>query len=281
MTAEEPIQTRVHIVIEPKRGWSVADLKDLWEYRELLYFLARRDISVRYKQTVLGVFWALVQPLFTMVVFSVIFGQLARIPSGGVPYPVFSFAALLPWQYFSAAVANASNSLVSNASLISKVYFPRLAIPLAGVLPSVVDFFMSLLVLFGMMLYYGLYPSGRIVWIVPLLLMAVITSLGVGLWLSALNVWYRDIRNLVPFLMQALLYASPVVYPSAMVPARWQALYGLNPMAGIIEGFRWALLGTETFPWSLLIVSVPVSLLVLVSGLVYFRSTERTFADVV
>ncbi len=269
------------IVIRPPRGWVPLRLADLWEYRELLYFLIWRDIKVRYKQTVLGAAWAIIQPFFTMVVFSVVFGRLARIPSDGLPYPVFAYCALLPWQLFSHALIESSNSLVANERLITKVYFPRLVVPISAVLGGLLDFLIAFAVLIGMMMYYHITPSAAI-WTVPLfLLLAVGAALGVGLWLSALNVQYRDVRYTIPFLTQFWLFATPVAYPSTLVPESWRALYGLNPMAGVVEGFRWALLGKTEGPGALLAVSVTIVILVLIGGLYYFQRMEKTFADVV
>jgi len=273
-----PIPT---IIIEPSRGWIGLKLRELWEYRDLLFFLAWRDISVRYKQTILGAAWAIIQPFFSMVVFSLFFGRLAQIPSDGVPYPIFSYAALLPWTYFSSAMSSSSNSLVGSANLLTKVYFPRLVIPLASVIPPAIDFAIAFVVLLGMMAFYGIAPTWNVLWLPAFLLLALITALGVGLWLSAMNVQYRDVRYAVPFLVQFWMFASPVTYPSSIVPEQWRALYGLNPMAGVIEGFRWALLGTETSPGSLTAVSVGAALALLISGAYYFRRMERTFADVV
>jgi len=273
-----PIPT---IIIEPSRGWIGLKLRELWEYRDLLFFLAWRDISVRYKQTILGAAWAIIQPFFSMVVFSLFFGRLAQIPSDGVPYPIFSYAALLPWTYFSSAMSSSSNSLVGSANLLTKVYFPRLVIPLASVIPPAIDFAIAFVVLLGMMAFYGIAPTWNVLWLPAFLLLALITALGVGLWLSAMNVQYRDVRYAVPFLVQFWMFASPVTYPSSIVPEQWRALYGLNPMAGVIEGFRWALLGTETSPGPLTAVSVGAALVLLVSGAYYFRRMERTFADVV
>ncbi len=268
-------------IIEPSRGWVSLKLKELVEYRDLLFFLAWRDISVRYKQTVLGAAWAIIQPFFSMVVFSLFFGNLAKIPSDGLPYPIFSYAALLPWQYFSAAMSGSSNKLVGSASLLTKVYFPRLVIPLSAVLPPVLDFAIAFLVLIGMMVFYGISLTWNALWLPLFLLLALVTALGVGLWLSAMNVQYRDIRYAVPFLLQFWMFASPVTYPSSLVPEEWRALYGINPMASVIEGFRWALLGSGTGPGPMMAVSVGVALLVLVSGAYYFRRMEKTFADVV
>lgn len=281
-STSEPAQQPAPVtIIRPSRGWVSLRLHELWEYRELVYFLAWRDISVRYKQTVLGAAWAIIQPFFTMIVFSLFFGRLAQVPSDGVPYPIFSYAGLLPWQFFATAIGNSSNSLVGSANLLSKVYFPRLAIPIASVIPALVDFVIAFVVLLGMMLFYGIAPTLNVVWLPLLLLLALVTALGVGLWLSALNVEYRDIRYTIPFITQFWMFASPVAYPSSMVPEQWRWLYALNPMVGVIEGFRWALLGTETAPGLMVIVSTLAALALLVSGAFYFRRMEKTFADVV
>ncbi len=268
-------------IIRPSKGWISLKLRELWEYRELLLFLAWRDISVRYKQTVLGAAWAIIQPFFTMLVFSLFFGRLGNIPSDGVPYPIFTYAALLPWQYFATALTGSGDSLVGSANLLSKVYFPRLVIPMASVLPPLVDFALAFVILLGMMLFYGIVPTWNVVWLPLFLLLALITALGAGLWLSAMNVQYRDIRYTIPFLVQFWMFASPVAYPSSMVPEPWRPLYGLNPMAGVIEGFRWALLDTNTGPGPMMAVSVVMALLLLVSGAFYFRRMEKRFADVV
>ena len=267
--------------IEPSHGWKNLGLHELWEYRELLYFIVLRDIKVKYKQTVIGAGWAVIQPLFTMVVFSVIFGRLANLPSDGVPYPIFSFAGLVPWVFFSNGLTQSSGSLVGGGGLIKRIYFPRLIVPIAGVLSGIVDFFLSFLILLGMMAYFGIVPTVAVIWLPFLLLLAIVTSLGVGLWLSAMNVQFRDIRYAVGFIVQIWLYATPIAYPSSMIPAQWRALQGLNPMAGVVEGFRWALLGTETAPGSMLMISVPAALVLLISGALYFRRMEKNFADVV
>lgn len=274
-------KTKPVTIIRPSRGWVSLKLPELWEYRELVYFLAWRDISVRYKQTALGAAWAIIQPFFTMIIFSLFFGRLAGVPSDGVPYPIFSYAGLLPWQFFATGIGNSSNSLVGSANLLSKVYFPRLAIPIASVMPALVDFAVAFVVLLGMMLFYGIAPTLNIVWLPLLLLLALVTALGVGLWLSALNVEYRDIRYTIPFITQFWMFVSPVAYPSSMVPEQWRWLYALNPMVGVIEGFRWALLGTDTAPGLMVIVSSVAALALLVSGAFYFRRMEKTFADVV
>jgi len=268
------------VLIKPSKGWVPLRLRELWEYRELLYFLTWRDIKVRYKQTVLGGAWAIIQPFFMMVVFSLFFGKLARMPSDGIPYPIFSYAALVPWTFFANGLSQASNSLVSSARLITKVYFPRLAIPLATVLSGVVDFVLAFVVLVGMMFYYGIKPTVGVVWLLPFLGLALVTALGVGLWLSALNLQFRDVRYVVPFLTQFWLFATPIAYPSSLLGPPWHTVYGLNPMAGVVEGFRWALLGSGTAPGPMVLVSSATALAILVGGAFYFRRMEKTFADV-
>lgn len=267
-------------VIEPSPGWGALKLTELWEYRELLYFLIWREIKVRYKQTALGAGWAVIQPLATMMVFSVFFGKLGKIPSDGIPYPIFSYTALLPWTFFANGMSQASNSLVGSANLITKVYFPRLVMPLSGVLSGLIDFAIAFFVLLGMMVFYQVWPTTAVVWLPLFLLLALITALGVGLWLSALNVQYRDIRYVVPFLVQFWLFATPIAYPSSLLSEPWRTIYGLNPMAGVVEGFRWALLGSNP-PGAMLAVSASVAILLVTSGLYYFRRMEKTFADVV
>lgn len=267
--------------IRPSRGWISLDLKELWEYRELLYFLTWRDIKVRYKQTVLGAAWAILQPLLTMVVFSLFFGKLAKIPSDGVPYPIFSYTGLVPWTFFATGLAMSSSSLVSSQNLIKKIYFPRLAIPIATVLSGMVDFVLAFLVLLLMMFYYGMTPTANVAWLPLFAVLALATSLGVGLWLSAMNVQFRDVRYTVPFLTQIWLFATPVAYPSSLLSEPWKTLYAINPMVGVVEGFRWALLATETAPGPMLIASTLAAAVLLVSGAYYFRRMERTFADVV
>jgi len=269
------------IQISPSRGWVALKLGELWEYRELLYFLVWRDIKVRYKQTVLGIAWAIIQPFFTMIVFSLFFGRLAKMPSDGMPYPIFSYAALVPWSFFANGLSMASNSLVDSANLIKKVYFPRLAIPLATVLSGIVDFVLAFVMLLGMMLYFGIVPTIDVLWLPFFLMLALLTSLGVSLWLSAMNVQFRDVRYTIPFLTQLWLFATPIAYPSSLLSEPWRTLYGINPMVGVVEGFRWALLGTNTSPGPIIIVSSFVSLSLMVSGAFYFRRMEKTFADVV
>src|SRR5947207_13345274 len=267
--------------IEPSHGWVSLKLHELWEYRELLYFLIWRDVKVRYKQTVLGAAWAIIQPVMTMLVFSVFFGRLAKVPSDGIPYPVFAFAALLPWQLFAFALSESSNSLVGSQNLITKVYFPRLVIPISSVLAGLVDFAIAFAVLLGLMWYYGITPNAAIVFLPLFVVLAITTALAVGLWLSSLNVKYRDVRYTIPFLTQFWMFATLVAYPSSLVPEPWRALLGLNPMAGVVEGFRWALLGKASAPGPIPIVSVVAVVAMLVGGLVYFRKTESTFADIV
>ncbi len=267
--------------LRPSRGWATLDLGELWEYRELLLFLVWRDIKVRYKQTLLGASWAILQPLFTMVVFSIFFGRLAKIPSDGVPYPLFSFAALVPWTFFATGLLQAGKSVVNDQNLIKKVYFPRLAIPLASVSAGLVDLGLALLVLLGMMAFFGVFPSANAVWLPGLLSLAFVTALGAGLWFAALNVRYRDVGYVMPFLVQIWLFATPIAYPSSLVPEPWRTVYALNPMAGVVEGFRWSLLRTDTAPGPMIGVSTVAALALLVSGALFFRRMERTFADVV
>jgi lipopolysaccharide transport system permease protein len=282
--------TKVKILVAPDqlprtrrqatKGWAWPKLRELWEFRELLYFFAWRDIKVRYKQTVLGALWAIIQPVITMVIFSLFFGRLAQIPSDGLPYPVFTYAALVPWTFFSNALNQASNSLVMNANMIKKIYFPRLSLPIATVLAGIVDFVFAFLVLLGIMLYYGLTPTINILWLPLFLLLALITSLGAGLWLSAMNVQFRDVRYTVPIITQAWLFVTPIAYPSSLLEEPWRTLYGLNPMAGVVDGFRWALLGTDTAPGQMTLVSGVVAVVLFISGAFYFRRMEQGFADV-
>ncbi|MBK8030811.1 MAG: ABC transporter permease [Chloroflexi bacterium] len=267
-------------IIRPSKGWVSLRLHDLWEYRDLIMLLAWRDISVRYKQTVLGAAWAVIQPFFSMVIFSVFFGGLAQVSSDGLPYPVFSYTALLPWTFFANSLTLSANSLVGNANLLSKVYFPRLVIPLASTISGLVDFAIAFVVLLIIMLFYGMLPTTAVILLPLFLLLALITALGAGLWLSALNVEYRDIRYAVPFLIQALMFASPVVYSSTLLEEPWRTLYGLNPLVGVIEGFRWALLGS-TPPGTMILISAVAAVALLVSGMLYFRRMEKNFADMV
>jgi lipopolysaccharide transport system permease protein len=267
--------------ITPPSRWWVVPVGELWDYRELLYFFVWRELKVRYKQTVVGAAWAVLQPLLTMLIFSLFFGKLAHIPSGGLPYPVFYYSALLPWMYFAAALQNATNKIVENQNVITKVYFPRLILPFSAVLSGLVDFGISFLMFVAIMIHYRVHPGWPILMLPVFLLLAVLTALGVGLWLSALNAIYRDVRYVVPFLVQFWMFASPVVYPSSLVPTKWRPLYGLNPMAGVIEGFRWSLTGTGDPPSRMLLVSSVVVVAVLAAGVMYFQKMETKIADVV
>jgi len=269
------------IRIEPSKGWVSLKLKELWEYRELLYFLTWRDIKVRYKQSILGASWAIIQPFFTMVVFSIFFGQLAKIPSDGIPYPIFSYTALVPWAFFSNGLNQASNSLVSSSNLIKKIYFPRLAMPIASVLGGFVDFALAFIMLIGMMFYYDMGLGINIFWLPFFLILAFVTSLGTSLWLSAMYVQFRDVRHIIPFLTQIWLFATPIAYPSSLLSEPWRTIYGINPMAGVVEGFRWALLASGQTPGPIIIVSSFAALILLISGAFYFRRMEKSFADVV
>ena len=277
------------LFLRPSHGWSALNLMELWRYRELIYFLIWRDIKVRYKQTALGAAWAIIQPFFTMIVFTIFFGRLAKVPSDNVPYPICSYTALLPWGLFTKALSDAGRSMIANRAMITKVYFPRLSIPLASVLSGLVDFSIAFVVLIGMMFYYHYTPGNDFQFAftaatltLPLfVLLALGTALGVGLWLSALNVLYRDINYILPFLTQFWLFVTPIAYPASMIPEKWQLLYAINPMTGVVEGFRWALLGTTSAPGPMLLVSTTISVVVLISGLFYFRRMERTFADMV
>ncbi len=295
------------IVIQPTRGWAGLRLRELWEYRELLYFLVWRDIKVRYKQTLLGAAWAVIQPFMTMVVFSIFFGRLAGVPSDGIPYPIFAYSALVVWTFFANGLGAAADSLVASSNLLKKVYFPRLIIPISGVLNGLPDFGIAFVVLLGMMLFYGVAPiPAAVIWLPIFLLLAFVTALGVGLWLSAFNVQYRDVRYILPFLIQLLLFATPIAYPASLLPEPFRVLYGLNPMVGVVEGFRWALLSGAALatnalhrlpladsalnwaaqtagspPGLMTVISAGVALILLVTGALYFRRVERTFADLV
>ena len=269
------------IYIKPSTGLAALNLRDLWIYRELVFFMIWRDIKVRYKQTLLGAAWAVIQPVLTMLIFNFIFGTIAKVNTEGIPYPIFSYCALLPWGLFSAALNNASRSLTTNQNMVSKIYFPRLVLPLASVLGGLVDFAIAFLILIVLMIYYKVTPTTAI-WTLPLfLVLTVVTALGVSLWLSAINVQYRDVNYVLPFLTQFWLFLTPVAYSANVISAKWQVVYSLNPMAGVVNGFRWALLGTNTGPNMNMAVSVGISLVFLVSGLFYFRSMERTFADTI
>jgi lipopolysaccharide transport system permease protein len=268
------------IRIRPPKKWVPINLSELWQYRELLYSFVTRDVKIRYKQTALGFLWAIIQPLFLMVVFTLFFGNLAKVPSEGIPYPLFSFAALIPWTLFAEGITRSTTSMVSNANIMTKVYFPRLIMPISGILSPLVDFAIAFGILIIMMAYYGFVPTVAIVLLPAFILLAILTSLAVGLWLSALNVKYRDFQYTIPFLIQLWLFASPVVYPASMLPQSWQYVYALNPMVGVIEGFRWALLGLEP-PGALILVSVGVVICLLIGGLFYFKRMDQYFADVV
>ena len=275
-TGELPV-----VRISARRKWLALDLRELWAYRELLYFFVWRDIKVRYKQTAIGAGWAILQPVLTMLVFSLFFGKLAKIPSQGLPYPVFYYCALLPWMYFAAAVQASTNVVVEQQRVITKVYFPRVVLPISSVLSGLLDFSISFVVFAFLMAYYRIWPTAAVVWLPAFTLLAVLTALGVGLWLSALNALYRDVRYVLPFLVQFWMFASPVAYPSSLVPGKWRWLYGLNPMAGVIEGFRWALTGHGQPPGALLAASVAGVALFVLGGLIYYHAVEGRIADVV
>jgi lipopolysaccharide transport system permease protein len=274
-------QHAASLLIEPTRGWVSLGLGELWRYRELIYFFIWRDIKVRYKQTILGGAWAIIQPFFTMLIFSIFFGRLAKIPSDSVPYPIFTYTALVPWQFFANGITQSSTSLVSGSNLVTKVYFPRLALPVSKVLSGVVDFMLAFVMLIGMMLYYHIAPTAHVLWLPFFFLLALTTSLGVSAWFSAMHVQFRDVQYAVPFLVQVWMFATPVAYPSSLLPEPWRTVYGINPMVGVVEGFRWALLGTKTAPGPMVFVSSLVSIALLVGGVFYFRRLEKTFADVV
>ncbi len=269
------------IILRPSRGWSALELGDIWKYRELLVFLTWRELKVRYQQTLLGATWAILQPVLQMVVFTFIFGGIARMTSQGIPYPIFSYTALLPWGLFAKALTDAGRSMVSNRNMITKIYFPRLIMPMASVLSGLVDFMIAFVILLVLMVYYHITPTAAI-WTLPFfLLLAIVAALGVGLWLSALNVEYRDVGHVLPFLTQIWMFVTPVVYPASRIPAKWQLLYSLNPMTGVVEGFRWALLGSGDAPTGMIAVSAMISVILLIGGLFYFRRMERTFADTI
>lgn len=267
--------------IRPSRGWVPLNLKEIWAFRELIYFFAWRDIKVRYKQTVVGAGWAIIQPFVTMVVFSLFFGRLAKMPSDGLPYPIFSFAALVPWSFFSSVMVSTSNTIIGNAGMIKKIYFPRLIFPLSSMVTAAIDFAIQFAFLLLMIFYFGLSLSWKILWLPFLLLLAMVTALGVGLWLSALNVKYRDIRQVLGFIVQIWFFATPITYASSLLPEPWKTVYGLNPMAGVVEGFRWALLATDTQPGPMIVISIFAALALFVSGLFYFKRMETTFADLI
>jgi len=270
------------IYIKPSKGLAALNLRDLWIYRELVFFMVWRDVKVRYKQTLLGMAWAVIQPVMTMLIFTFLFGKVAKLPTDGIPYPVFSFAALLPWGLFVTALNQGSRSLVAHNNMVTKIYFPRLILPMASVFAGLVDFAIAFVILIGLMFYYQVTPAWNVIWTLPFfLLLAIITALGVALWLSAVNVKYRDVNQALPFLTQFWLFATPVAYSSSVISEKWQILYSLNPMAGVVNGFRWALLGSGNGPDITLWVSATISVLILISGLFYFRSMEKTFADTI
>jgi lipopolysaccharide transport system permease protein len=269
------------IYIKPSTGLAALNLRDLWTYRELIFFMIWRDIKVRYKQTLLGAAWAVIQPVLTMLVFNFIFGTVAKVNTEGIPYPIFSYTALLPWGLFTSALNNASRSLTSNTNMITKIYFPRLVLPLSSVLGGLVDFAIAFVILVVMMIYYHVTATGAIIWLPLFLLLSIVTALGVSLWLAAINVQYRDVNYVLPFLTQFWMFLTPVAYSAKVISDKWQLVYSLNPMAGVVNGFRWALLGTNSGPNLNMAISVLISLVILVSGLFYFRSMERTFADTI
>jgi lipopolysaccharide transport system permease protein len=275
--ADKVIPTRR---IAASQGWVSLGLRELWGYRDLISFFIWRDLKVRYKQTVMGMSWAIIQPLFTMVIFTLFFGRLAGVPSDGVPYPIFTYTALVPWTFFATSITLGSSSLTANVNMLKKVYFPRLTMPIATVLACLVDFIIAFAVLIGMMFFYDFALTAKALWVPVFLLLVLISALGVSFWLAALNVQYRDIRFVVPFLIQAWLFATPVVYPSSLLPEPWNTLYGINPMAGAIEAFRWALLDTDAVSVSMIVMSSLVAICLLISGAYYFRRMEKTFADV-
>lgn len=269
------------IRIEPVKGWISLGIRDVWDYRELLGIFVWRDLKVRYRQTVVGALWAIIQPFFTMVIFSVFFGRLAGVPSDEIPYPIFSYAALVPWTFFANSINQASNSLVNSADMIKKIYFPRLTMPIASVFAGLIDFVLAFIILLGMMFFYGSVPTIKVLWLPIFIILTIITALGVSFWLSALNVQFRDVRHMIPFITQAWLFATPVAYPSSLLSEPWRTIYSINPMVGVVEGFRWALLGTDTAPAPIILVSFIVAFGLLISGALYFRRMEKTFADVI
>jgi len=279
--AADAVPDEHYLRIEPSSGWVSLRLQELWEYRELLYFLIWRDVKVRYKQTLLGAGWAIIQPVFTMLVFSLFFGRLAKVPSDGIPYPLFSYTALVPWTFFAQGLAQSSDSLVGSSNLIKKIYFPRLAIPVGTVCAGMIDFALAFGVLILLSLSYGIRPTVNVLWLPLFVLLALVTALGVGLWLSAFNVKYRDVKYVVPFFTQIWMFATPIAYPSSLLSGKWRVVYGLNPMAGVVEAFRWALLGAKTAPTAMIVLSWLAALAILVSGAYYFRRMEKSFADVV
>ena len=280
--AIETVRRPETVIIQPVKGWIALNLRDLWIYRELVYFLTWRDLKVRYKQSVLGVLWAILKPMLTMVVFTVFFGNLAKLPSDGLPYPIWSYTGLLPWEFFAAALSVSARSMLTSGSMVSKIYFPRIIVPLSSVFANLVDFLIAFVILIGMMFFYHITPTINMVWLPAFLLLAVITALGVGLWFSALLVMYRDVNYMLPFITQLWMFVSPVVYASSTIPEKWRFLYSLNPMAGVVEGFRWAMLGTTQSISPLMIgISSGIALVLFISGLFFFRRMERVFADMI
>jgi len=267
-------------IVEPRKGWQLIDWKELREYKDLFYFLVWRDIKVIYKQTVLGFLWAIIRPVFTMIVFSVVFGRLAKIPSDGVPYPIFSYTALIPWIYFSQALGKSAQSLITNVNMLTKIYFPRLIIPMTPVLAGLVDLVIAFSILILMMFWYGIVPTWNILFLPLLVILMIMTASGIGMWLSAMAIQYRDVKHAIQFILQLLMYAAPVVWPVSLIPDKYRLIYGLYPMAGVIEGFRSSLIGTNPMPWDLIIVGSISSLVIVLSGAFYFRRMERFFADV-
>ena len=282
MPSQQSSPSRIlpQIVIEPKKGWQLIDFKELREYRDLFFFLVWRDIKILYKQTVLGFLWAIIRPVFSMIVFSVVFGRLAKVPSDGVPYPIFSYAALIPWTYFSTAMSKSTQSLIMNTNMLTKVYFPRLIIPMTPVLAGLVDFVIAFSIMGLMMIWYQIVPTYNILFLPLLILLMFLTASGIGMWLSAMAIQYRDIRHALQFIVQLLMYAAPVVWPASLIPDKYRLIYGIYPMAGVIEGFRSSLIGTTPMPWDLIGVGTVSALLIAISGAFYFRHKERIFADV-
>ncbi len=279
---KSPPHEPITIYIKPSTGLAALNLRDLWTYRELVFFMVWRDVKVKYKQTLLGMAWAVIQPVMTMLIFTFLFGKVAKLPTDGIPYPVFSFTGLLPWGLFVVALNQGSRSLVAHNNMVTKIYFPRLILPMSAVFSGLVDFAIAFVILIGLMFYYNVTPAWNLIWTLPLfLLLAIVTALGVALWLSAINVQYRDVNQALPFLTQFWLFATPVAYSSSVISAKWQILYSLNPMAGVVNGFRWSLLGSGNGPDTALWVSAAISILLLISGLFYFRSMEKTFADTI
>lgn len=275
------VQAKRRSVISPSKGWLSLNLKEVWEYRELLGILAWRDVSVRYKQSIVGIGWAIIQPLMTMIIFTIIFGMFAKLPSDGLPYPIFSYCALLPWNYFARSLGDSSDSLIGSSHLITKVYFPRLILPISKVFAGLIDFAIAFSILLGMMVWYGIAPTKGLLALPLFIGIAMLAALGIGIWFTALNVRYRDVKFVVPFLVQFWMYASPVAYSTSIIPEKWQWIYGLNPMVGVIEGFRWAMLGKAAPSITLLLVPCIIVVAILLSGLYYFKRMEKTFADII